>query len=54
MLKGGCFCGRIRYEALGTPFHETNYSLFYLSSNYRRSVGHVVQRGSVAVPNRLW
>jgi hypothetical protein len=24
MLKGGCFCGRIRYEAAGTPFHETN------------------------------
>jgi hypothetical protein len=24
MLKGGCFCGRIRYEAVGTPFHETN------------------------------
>jgi len=24
MLQGGCFCGRIRYEATGTPFHETN------------------------------
>jgi hypothetical protein len=24
MLKGGCFCGWIRYEAAGTPFHETN------------------------------
>ena len=24
MLKGGCFCGLIRYEAAGTPFHETN------------------------------
>ncbi|MGH7887372.1 MAG: GFA family protein [Candidatus Binatia bacterium] len=24
MLKGGCYCGRIRYEAGGTPFHETN------------------------------
>ena len=24
MLKGGCFCGHIRYEAVGTPFHETN------------------------------
>ncbi len=24
MLKGGCFCGRIRYETEGTPFHETN------------------------------
>jgi hypothetical protein len=23
-LKGGCFCGRVRYEATGTPFHETN------------------------------
>ena len=22
-LKGGCFCGRIRYETTGTPFHET-------------------------------
>ncbi len=22
-LKGGCFCGRIRYEVTGTPFHET-------------------------------
>jgi hypothetical protein len=21
--KGGCFCGRIRYETTGTPFHET-------------------------------
>lgn len=24
MLKGGCFCGRIRYEAAGQPFHLTN------------------------------
>ena len=24
MFKGGCFCGRIRYEAAGTPFDETN------------------------------
>jgi hypothetical protein len=24
MLTGGCFCGRVRYEAAGTPFHETN------------------------------
>ena len=24
MLKGGCYCGRIRYEAAGMPFHETN------------------------------
>jgi hypothetical protein len=24
MLNGGCVCGRIRYEAMGTPFHETN------------------------------
>lgn len=24
MLKGGCFCGQIRYEAAGTRFHETN------------------------------
>jgi hypothetical protein len=24
MLKGGCFCGEVRYEAPGTPFHETN------------------------------
>jgi len=23
-LKGGCYCGQIRYEAAGTPFHETN------------------------------
>ncbi|HVW71280.1 MAG TPA: GFA family protein [Steroidobacteraceae bacterium] len=23
-LTGGCFCGQIRYEATGTPFHETN------------------------------
>jgi hypothetical protein len=23
MLTGGCFCGAIRYEAGGTPFHET-------------------------------
>jgi hypothetical protein len=23
MLKGGCFCGRVRYEVAGTPFHET-------------------------------
>jgi hypothetical protein len=24
MLRGGCFCGRVRYEAAGTPFQETN------------------------------
>jgi hypothetical protein len=24
MLTGGCFCGAIRYEALGRPFDETN------------------------------
>ena len=24
MLTGGCFCGFIRYDAGGTPFHETN------------------------------
>jgi hypothetical protein len=24
MLQGGCFCGRIRYEVTGTPFHETS------------------------------
>lgn len=24
MLKGGCYCGRVRYEARGTPCHKTN------------------------------
>jgi hypothetical protein len=24
MLKGGCFCGWVRYETVGTPFDETN------------------------------
>jgi hypothetical protein len=23
MLSGGCFCGAIRYQVEGTPFHET-------------------------------
>lgn len=23
MLKGGCFCGRLRYEADATPFNQT-------------------------------
>ncbi len=23
MLKGGCLCGHVRYEAGGTPFHST-------------------------------
>jgi hypothetical protein len=24
MLKGGCFCGALRYEAGGTPYYRTN------------------------------
>ncbi len=24
MLVGGCYCGTIRYQVDGTPFHETN------------------------------
>jgi len=24
MLTGGCFCGRVRYEAGGVPFNRTN------------------------------
>jgi hypothetical protein len=24
MLQGGCFCGRVRYEVSGVPFHETS------------------------------
>lgn len=24
MLRGGCYCGDVRYEASGRPFHETN------------------------------
>jgi hypothetical protein len=24
MLRGGCYCGAIRYEAEGTPFQESN------------------------------
>jgi len=24
MLTGGCYCGSVRYEASGTPFHETS------------------------------
>lgn len=24
MLKGGCYCGAVRYEAAGKPFNETN------------------------------
>jgi hypothetical protein len=24
MLTGGCFCGRVRYEAGGAPFNQTN------------------------------
>ena len=24
MLTGGCFCGRVRYEAEGAPFNQTN------------------------------
>lgn len=35
MLKGGCFCGWTRYEAAGTPFHETSCHC----SMCRRSVG---------------
>jgi hypothetical protein len=23
-MRGGCFCGRIRYEVTGKPFHETS------------------------------
>jgi hypothetical protein len=24
MVKGGCYCGLVRYEAADEPFHETN------------------------------
>jgi hypothetical protein len=24
ILKGGCYCGEVRYEAEGAPFNETN------------------------------
>lgn len=24
MLKGGCYCGAIRYQAAGTPYNESN------------------------------
>jgi hypothetical protein len=24
MLMGGCYCGRLRYEVAGAPFHRTN------------------------------
>ena len=24
MITGGCYCGRVRYEAAGVPFNETN------------------------------
>jgi hypothetical protein len=24
MLEGGCYCGFVRYQVLGTPFYETN------------------------------
>ena len=23
-LEGGCYCGKLRYEATGVPFHRTN------------------------------
>ena len=42
MLKGGCFCGRIRYETAGTPFHETNCHCSDLPENLRRPVRHMV------------
>jgi hypothetical protein len=35
MLKGGCFCGQIRYETTGTPCHETNCHC----ANCRRTTG---------------
>jgi GNAT superfamily N-acetyltransferase len=34
-LTGECFCGAIRYEARGTPFHETNCQLLNLSPDNR-------------------
>jgi hypothetical protein len=37
MLRGGCFCGRVRYEAEGAPFHET----ICHCTDCRRAVGAV-------------
>ena len=51
MLSGGCFCGQVRYETDGVPFHET----ICHCSDCRRVVGaHVVAWFTVPRASLRW
>ena len=47
MLNGGCFCGAIRYETAGTPFHQTNCHCSICRRTTGGPIRSLVQRATV-------
>jgi len=51
MLQGGCFCGRIRYEVAGRPFHETKQQSVFLDIGKRDHCDHHRRSDIIVVEN---
>jgi len=50
MLEGGCFCGHVRYEAGGEPFHPTICHCSMCRRTAGAPIGRMVHGASLAVP----